>query len=94
MSNDFETNTTLGPGEGTGARLTSHATVLAFPARRDGAATWEPWLSERAIARHYAVSARTIRRWRQLGMPSGVFGGARRYRLSECEGWHERRRSP
>jgi hypothetical protein len=94
VSNDFEAETTPEPGEGAEARLTSHATVLAFPARRDGAVTWETWLSERAIARHYAVSARTIRRWRQLGMPSGVFGGVRRYRLSECEGWHEQRRSP
>jgi hypothetical protein len=94
VTDDFETSTTPEPGAGAAARLTANATVLAFPARRDGAVTWEPWLSERAIARHYAVSARTIRRWRQLGMPSGVFGGVRRYRLSECEGWHQEPRSP
>lgn len=67
------------------------ATVLALPARAKAAAAREPWLGEDTIARHYGVSTRTIRRWRRIGMPSRVFGGVRRYRLSECEGWHERR---
>jgi DNA-binding transcriptional MerR regulator len=50
---------------------------------------WEPWLDERAVASHYGVSTRTIRRWRASGMPSRAFGGVRRYRLSECEQWHQ-----
>lgn len=69
------------------------AAVLSLP-RRAGSQAWEPWLAEGAIARHYDVSTRTIRRWRRLGMPSSVFGGVRRYRLADCEGWHEQRRSP
>jgi len=63
--------------------------VIAFPARRDGnGAAWEPWVDERTIARHFNASERTIRRWRTLGMPSRLFEGLRRYRLSECEAWH------
>jgi hypothetical protein len=69
------------------------ANVLALPSRSVGAVRWEPWLAERAIALHYGVSTRTIRRWRIGGMPSRVFGGVRRYRLSECESWHEDRRA-
>ena len=44
--------------------------VVALPLRTDGSALWEPWLDERAIARHYGVSTRTVRRWRAAGMPS------------------------
>lgn len=66
--------------------------LLHLPARGKAVA-WEPWLDEGMVARHYGVSARTIRRWRRIGMPSRVFGGVRRYRLSDCEGWHEQRRS-
>jgi hypothetical protein len=51
---------------------------------------WEPWVSEEVMARHFSVSDRTVRRWRQQGMPSRLIGGARRYRISECEAWHER----
>jgi hypothetical protein len=67
-------------------------TLLHLPARVTAVA-WEPWWDEGMIARHYGVSTRTIRRWRRIGMPSRVFGGVRRYRLSDCEGWHEQRRS-
>jgi hypothetical protein len=69
------------------------AVVIAMPVRGQGAAAWEPWLDEHAVARHYGVSTRTIRRWRASGMPSRTFGGVRRYRLSECESWHEVRSS-
>ena len=62
--------------------------VIAFPARFDGGAAWEPWVDERTIARHFNASERTIRRWRTLGMPSRLFEGLRRYRVSECEAWH------
>jgi hypothetical protein len=65
--------------------------VVALPLRAEESIVWEPWLDERAVARHYGVSTRTVRRWRAAGMPSRSIGGARRYRLSECEHWHERR---
>jgi hypothetical protein len=63
--------------------------VIMFPARHEESGRlWEPWVDERAIARHFNASARTIRRWRALGMPSRFFVGLRRYRISECEAWH------
>lgn len=49
--------------------------------------TYEPWLDEGAVARHFATSTRTIRRHRRAGMPSFKMAGQRRYRLSECERW-------
>ena len=66
-----------------------HGVVVPLRGPADGG-MWEPWLDERAVAGHYGVSTRTIRRWRTAGMPSRVFGGVRRYRLSECERWHRR----
>jgi hypothetical protein len=64
------------------------ARMITFPARRDdGGRLWEPWVDERAVARHFGASERTIRRWRALGMPSRLFAGLRRYRISECEAW-------
>jgi hypothetical protein len=58
------------------------------PRRSASGEIWEAWSDEEATARHFAVSPRTIRRWRAAGMPSRSFQGARRYRLSECEAWH------
>lgn len=70
------------------------AEIVPFPDRFNRAGVrWEPWLDESAVARHFGVSGPTVRRWRQLGMPSRRFEGARRYRLSECEAWHEERAS-
>jgi len=66
-----------------------HGVVLAMRAPSSGSGVWEPWLDERAVASHYGVSTRTVRRWRADGMPSRAFGGVRRYRLSECERWHQ-----
>jgi hypothetical protein len=60
--------------------------LIMFPVR----ASWEPWVDERTIAKHFDACDRTIRRWRSLGMPSRLFGGLRRYRVSECEEWHAR----
>jgi hypothetical protein len=71
----------------------SRAVVIALPGREHGTNGWEPWLDEHAVARHYGVSTRTIRRWRLSGMPSRAFEGTRRYRLSECDRWHEVRNS-
>jgi hypothetical protein len=85
---------TTGEAAGTDARAvraSERGRVLAFPARFDGnGAAWEPWVDERTIARHFNASERTIRRWRTLGMPSRLFEGLRRYRVSECESWHAR----
>lgn len=62
--------------------------VIAFPARQapDGD-PWEAWVDEPALARHLGVSTRTLRRWRQAGMPSRRMGGTRRYRISVAEQW-------
>jgi hypothetical protein len=67
------------------------AEVIAFPPRWRGGELWEPWVSEAVIARHYDVSARTVRRWRAQRMPSRLLGGSRRFRLSEVERWHTER---
>jgi hypothetical protein len=45
----------------------------------------EPWLSKKAIATHYDLSARTIERWIHRGCQSRVIGGVRRLRLSDVE---------
>ena len=71
--------------------IISRGVVVSMPTRVDTPGAREPWLDERALARHYGVSTRTVRRWRAGGMPSRLFGGVRRYRLSECERWHEAR---
>jgi hypothetical protein len=65
--------------------------ILRFPEHRVDGALWEPWLDEREVARHFGVADRTVRRWRAAGMPSKLFRGVRRYRLSQCEAWHEQR---
>lgn len=68
-----------------------NAQVIAFPPKRRDGAQWEPWLGEGAVARHFDVSPRTVRRWRAEGMPSRLFRGSRRFRLSEIEHWHAER---
>lgn len=67
------------------------AAIFTFPERQRDGETWEPWLSSEAVGRHFGVAERTVRRWRNEGMPSRMFGGSRRFRLSECERWHEGR---
>jgi hypothetical protein len=70
-----------------------NATVIPFPRRRAADSVWEPWVDERVVARHFGVkSTRTVRRWRKKGMPSELFAGSRRYRISACEAWHRERR--
>jgi phage terminase Nu1 subunit (DNA packaging protein) len=65
------------------------AQILPFPERQRDGVVWEPWVDERQVARHFDVSSRTVRRWRDQGMPSQKVGGLRRFRLTECERWHE-----
>ena len=95
MSSDVERLDAAATAVPGGQRVESGpARVIAFPTRRDDAGLpWEAWVDERAIARHFGASERTVRRWRVLGMPSHLFGGLRRYRISECEAWHGGERS-
>jgi hypothetical protein len=79
------------PHQGGEARLS--ANLLTFPVGRVGGHVWEPWVDEYAVARHFGLkTTRTVRRWRKDGMPSELFGGSRRYRISTCEAWHRERR--
>ena len=66
--------------------------LVPMPARRDvaGGGVTEPLVKEERIAEHFDVTTRTVRRWREQGMPSHRSrNGARRYRVGECEGWWE-----
>jgi hypothetical protein len=65
--------------------------VVRFPERRIDGQLWEAWVKEDQIARHFAVSTRTVRRWRKDGLPSQLVGGSRRYRIGEAEAWHAAR---
>lgn len=62
-----------------------------MPTRRDAQGTvWEPLVREDRVAAEFAVTTRTVRRWRAQGMPSHRSpNGARRYRLSEVLAWWE-----
>lgn len=62
--------------------------VVRFPRRYVGGELWESWVDEQALARHFSVSTRTVRRWRAAGMPSLLVGSQRRYRISLAERWH------
>jgi len=68
--------------------------VIAFPERRVDGEIWEPWVDEHAIAAHFAVSTRTVRRWRLAGCPSRLIVGARRFRLPHVENWTTERNEP
>lgn len=66
--------------------------VIPFPKRFQEGEQWEPWVTEETIARHYGVSTRTVRRWRLTeGMPSSLFRGSRRFKLSQVEDWYGER---
>lgn len=69
------------------------AAVHRFPDRFDeNGVRWEPWLDAQKIASHFDVDPRTVRRWREDGMPASPFK-PRRYRVSECEAWLQERAS-
>lgn len=68
-----------------------NAQIVPFPERRRDGELWEPWVDEGVVARHFGVSGRTVRRWGRLGLPSRKVGGARRFRLSVVEAWHDAR---
>lgn len=62
--------------------------VVPFPRRYVDGELWESWVDEHALARHFSVSTRTVRRWRAAGRPSLLVGSQRRYRISLAEEWH------
>lgn len=47
----------------------------------------EAWATVKQAATYFDVDKSTIHRWQRAGMPSEMFAGTRRYRLSECETW-------
>jgi hypothetical protein len=47
------------------------------------------YLSKRAIAAHYGVSERTIRTWRERGLPGIRCGREVMYPVDECDRWIE-----
>lgn len=51
----------------------------------------EPWLTKTQLAKRLHVSVRWIDYRRVEGMPCDKWGGVVRFRLSEVEGWLERR---
>ncbi|HYV17323.1 MAG TPA: hypothetical protein VE972_15020 [Conexibacter sp.] len=65
--------------------------LLMLATARRANVRYEPWVDERAVACHYSVSPRTVRRWRLAGMPSRMLGGQRRFRIGETERWHAER---
>jgi transposase len=69
--------------------VTEHARIIPFPAQRREGVTWEPWVDETKVAKHFGVSTRTVRRWLEAGCPTRLVGRQRRYRLSELEAWHD-----
>jgi hypothetical protein len=64
------------------------STTLSFRRHEVRGEQRERWVDERVVSRHFGVSTRTVRRWRAMGMPSLLLGGARRYRLGQVERWH------
>jgi hypothetical protein len=61
------------------------AAVLRFPAHQ-----YEPLVSRKVIAAHFAVSQKTIWRWEAEGLPR-AFQRPVRYRIPEVEAWAGRR---
>lgn len=49
----------------------------------------EPWLTRKGLAKHFAVSERTVQRWQTEGLPYTGRGRTIRYRLSEANSWFE-----
>jgi excisionase family DNA binding protein len=52
---------------------------------------YEPWLTKRQVAAHFGFSTRWVELRIRDGLPSQMMGGRRRFRLSEVEGWLEKR---
>ena len=48
------------------------------------------FLSKTALAAHYGISERTIRTWRERGLPGIRVGREVMYPLDECDRWIER----
>jgi excisionase family DNA binding protein len=50
-------------------------------------ATPEPFVTADELAAHLNVTPRTLRRWRDDGMPHYLRGSTLRFRVSEVEEW-------
>lgn len=55
-----------------------------------GMQRYEQWVPAAAVAAHLSCSVRTIRRYRNAGMPAMKLNGQYRYQLSAVEAWLER----
>jgi hypothetical protein len=51
------------------------------------AAAQPRFLSKTALAAHYGVKERTIRTWRERGLPGVRVGREVMYPLDDCDGW-------
>ncbi len=47
----------------------------------------EPFVTVDELAEHIGVTTRTLRRWRDQGMPHYMRGATLRFRVSEVEAW-------
>lgn len=47
------------------------------------------FLSKRALAEHFGVSERTIKTWREKGLPGVRVGREVMYEVDTCDGWIE-----
>lgn len=50
----------------------------------------ERYLDKRAVAEHYSVGIRKVEDWLQMGAPSALIGGRRKFRLSKLDPWLRR----
>lgn len=56
--------------------------------------TLEPFVTIDQLASHLSVSTKTLRRWRDEGMPHYMRGSTLRFRVSEVEDWMRRTDPP
>ena len=47
------------------------------------------FLSKKALAEHYGVQERTIKTWREKGMPGVRVGGIVMFEVKKCDNWLE-----
>lgn len=59
--------------------------------RRQASQGVEPWLTKQQLAGHLQFSTRWIEARTREGMPSELWGGQRRFRVTAVEDWLRRR---